>query len=261
MPSSEASIAADWPRVSAVVAAQRFKASGLEAFAQFSSEPECLTGNGYEWSQGVGVRVGYLAMPTPKFSFGASSTPKIDMSSFDAYCGLFAEEGAFDIPASGSIGIAYKVTDPITLTADYQRIHYSDVKSVGNALVPNIMTSPLGTTNGAGFGWQDINVYKLGVQWKTTDTWTWRAGYSKSEQPVPDSEVLFNILAPGVIEDHITFGFSKAMTRTPGRFNMALMYAPSKSVRGANPLEAPGAQQIELKMHEYEVELGYSLGF
>ena len=247
--------------ISAVVAAQRFKASGLEAFAQFSQDPDCLTGNGYSWSQGVGVRVGYLAQATPRFSFGAAYSPKIDMSELDDYCGLFAENGGFDIPASGTIGVAYKLSEPVTVTADYQRIQYSGVRSVGNALLPNLMTAPLGADSGAGFGWKDIDVYKVGLQWKASDEWTWRFGYSKSEQPIPESEVLFNILAPGVIEDHVTFGFSKAMNRAPGRFNVAVMYAPAKTVRGANPLEAPGVQTIELKMHEYEIEFGYSLGF
>jgi long-chain fatty acid transport protein len=247
--------------VSAVLAGQRFKASGLEAFSAFSSDPQALTGNGYDWSGGVGVRLGYFAQATPRFSVGASFTPTIQMSEFEDYRGLFADEGSFDIPASANIGVAYRVTDPVTVTADYQRIHYSDVESVGNALMPNLMTAPLGAEGAAGFGWQDIDVYKLGLQWKASDAWTWRFGYSKSEQPIPESEVLFNILAPGVIEDHFTFGFSKAMTRAPGRFNVAVMYAPSQTVRGANPLEAPGAQTIELKMHEYEIEFGYSVGF
>jgi len=123
------------------------------------------------------------------------------------------------------------------------------------------MTSPLGTEGGAGFGWDDVDVYKLGVQWTASPDWTWRAGYSTTNQPIRSSDVLFNILAPGVVEDHFTAGFSKSMQRTPGRFNMAVMYAPAKTVRGANPLEAPGAQTIELKMSEWEVEFGYSFGF
>jgi long-chain fatty acid transport protein len=247
--------------ISAIVVAQRFKASGLEAFSAFSAEPECLTGNGYAWSQGVGVKLGYLAQPTPKLSFGLAYSPTIAMSEFNDYCGLFAEDGSFDIPASGSAGVAYKVAEPLTVTADVQRIHYSDVSSVGNALLPNLMTAPLGTESGAGFGWKDINVYKVGFLWKASEEWTWRAGYSKSDQPIPDSEVLFNILAPGVIEDHFTLGFSKSMNRAPGRFNVALMYAPTKTVTGGNPLEVPGGQQIELQMNEYEIEFGYSFGF
>jgi len=183
------------------------------------------------------------------------------MSKFGKYCGLFAQDGRFNIPASGTAGIAYKVNDSLTVTADYQRIHYSDVASVGNTLLPNLMTSPLGTDGGAGFGWKDVNVYKMGMQWKANEVWTLRAGYSKGDQPIPQSEVLFNILAPGVVQQHITLGFSKAMERTPGRFNVAFMYAPAKTVRGPNPLEVPSGQQIALKMHEYELEFGYSFGF
>lgn len=247
--------------ISAIIAEQRFKASGLEAFAAFSSDPDCLTGNGYKWSHGVGVKLGYFAQVLPKLSVGASFSPTIKMSKFDEYCGLFAEDGRFNIPASGTAGFAYKVTEPLTITADYQRIHYSDVPSVGNAFLPNLATAPLGSDGGAGFGWSDINVYKVGMQWKANDVWTWRAGYSKSDQPISQSEVLFNILAPGVVQQHITLGFSKVMERSPGRFNVAVMYAPSNSVRGANPLEVPGGQQIELKMQEFEIEFGYSYGF
>ncbi len=245
--------------ISAIFAEQRFKASGLEAFALFSSDPDCLTGNGYKWSHGAGVKVGYLAKPVPKLSIGASYTPTIKMSKFGQYCGLFAQDGRFNIPGSLSAGLAYQISDPLTVTTDFQRIHYSDVASVGNTLLPNLMTAPLGADGGAGFGWRDINVYKLGVQWKASDTWTWRAGFSKADQPIPSSEVLFNILAPGVVQEHITFGFSKATA--PGRFNVAVMYAPPKTVRGPNPLEVPGGQSIALKMHETEIEFGYSFGF
>jgi long-chain fatty acid transport protein len=241
--------------ISAVAAGQRFKATGLEAFGQFSSDAASLTGNGYDMSYGLGVRVGYLGQILPKLSFGASYTPQISMSEFEDYRGLFAEEGGFDIPATANVGLAWRATDALTITTDYQKIHYNDVPSVGNALLPALMTAPLGSEGGAGFGWQDIDVYKLGLQWKASDVWTWRAGYSKTDQPIPSSEVLFNILAPGVIEEHYTAGFSRS------GFNFAVMYAPSKSVIGPNPLEMPGQQSIELEMNEWEIEFGYSWGF
>ena len=247
--------------ISAVVVAQRFKASGLEAFAGFSADPDCLTGNGYKWSQGVGLKVGYLAQVLPNVTIGAAYSPEITMSKFGSYCGLFAQDGRFNVPGSASAGIAYRPADPLTLTLDYQRIYYGNVAAVGNTLLPNLMTSPLGSDNGAGFGWKDINIYKVGMQWKASDAWTWRAGYSKTNQPIAPSQVLFNILAPGVVEQHVTFGFSKALDRRAGRFNAAVMYAPSHSVTGANPLEAPGSQNIKLKMTEWEVEFGYSYGF
>ncbi len=246
--------------ITGVFGLQRFKATGLQAFAPMSSDPAALTNNGSEMSYGLGVRLGYLARVTPQFSVGASYSPKIHMSDFTSYQGLFAQEGRFDIPSSFQGGLAYRIIDPLTATLDYQRIHYSDVRAVGNPLLPNLMTSPLGTDNGAGFGWKDINVIKLGVQWKASETWTWRAGFSKADQPIPSQEVLFNILAPGVIEKHYTLGGSMALNEK-GKFNFALMYAPNKVVSGPNPLEAPGQQTISLEMHEWEAEFGYSFGF
>lgn len=247
--------------ISLIGVGQRFKASGLEAFAAFSQEPECLTGNGYEYSYGAGVQVGYLGYLTNQLSIGATFTPQIAMTEFDGYCGLFADEGSFDIPAAVSAGVAYRATENVTFAADYQRIHYSDVGAVGSHLFPNLVQAPLGSENGAGFGWDDVNVVKVGVAWQATPVWMFSAGYSKANQPIPDSEVLFNILAPGVIEQHITLGASKTLGNRPGRFNVALMYAPTQTVKGANPLEAPGAQEIELKMNEWEIEFGYTFDF
>jgi long-chain fatty acid transport protein len=244
--------------VTFVGVAQRFKASGLEAFAPMSHDPEHLTGNGYDWSYGAGLQVGYLGRLLPDLSVGATFTPRIKMTKFEKYDGLFANHGSFDIPSSFDLGLAYDLRESVTVAADYQRIHYSDVRAVGHHLFPNLGQAPLGLTESAGFGWNDINVYKIGATWKANADWQFSAGYSKSDQPIPDSEILFNILAPGVIEQHITFGVSRMMKTRPGRFNIAFMFAPSQTVKGANPLEAPGQQQIELKMSEWELEFGYN---
>lgn len=241
--------------ISAIGVAQRFKASGLEAFSNFSSDALNLTGNGYDWSYGAGVQVGYIGRLTPKVAIGATFMPKIGMSDFKKYRGLFAGSGSFDIPAAATAGIAFKPANNVTVATDYQRIQYSHVRAVGNPLLPNLMQQPLGSDNGAGFGWKDINVYKLGVDWQATSDWSFRAGYSKADQPIPDSEVLFNILAPGVIEQHFTAGASK------GRFNFGVMYAPKKTVSGPNPLEMPGQQTIRLEMSEWQVDFSYTAGF
>jgi long-chain fatty acid transport protein len=247
--------------ISLIGVGQRFKASGLEAFGNFSDQPAALSNNGYDYSYGLGVQLGYLGYLTPDLSIGATFTPQILMSEFKDYSGLFAENGSFDIPAAVNAGIAYKATDKVTLALDYQRIHYSDVSAVGQHLFPGLMQSPLGADDGAGFGWDDVNVVKLGVAWQATPDWMFSAGFSKANQPIPASEVLFNILAPAVIEQHVTLGTSKALGNERGTFNVAVMYAPTQTVKGPNPLEAPGAQQIELKMNEWEIEFGYSFGF
>lgn len=245
--------------LSAVVAYQRFEANGLEAFGQMSSDPTRLTGNAHDDAWGLGAKIGYIGQWHPKLSFGASYAPKINMSEFEDYAGLFCEEGDFDIPANYQFGISYKPTTRIKLLADYERIEYSGVNSIGHPMLPNLMQQPLGMHDSAGFGWQDVSVVKLGVQFEQNDDWTWRLGYSNGDQPIPESEVMFNILAPGVIEEHVTGGFSK--TFGPNQFHMSLMYALENTVSGQNPMEAPGAQTIELTMDEWELEFGYSYRF
>jgi long-chain fatty acid transport protein len=87
-----------------------------------------------------------------------------------------------------------------------------------------------------------------------------RAGYSYGDQPVPESEMLFNILSPGVIEQHLSAGFTKAVGQK-GALHLAVTRALSNSVSGPNPLEVSGRQQVTLTMDQWDFELGYSIRF
>lgn len=243
--------------LTAILAYQRFQAEGLAAFGNFSNDAAHLTNKNYDNAFGYGGRIGYQGEWLKNFFVGASYQTKTKMSKFDDYAGLFAEEGCFDIPSNWTAGVAFKPASAVALAFDVQRINYSECNSVGNKLMPNLMTSQLGAENGAGFGWKDVTVFKGGVQWQPRNDWMLRAGYSKGKQPIPSSEVLFNILAPGVIEQHATFGFTKTLANQ-NEISFALMHGFSKSVSGANPLEAPGQQTIELKMNQWEFEIGYS---
>ena len=105
-----------------------------------------------------------------------------------------------------------------------------------------------------------MTILKAGLQYDPGSSWIWRAGLSTTSQPIPGSEVLFNILAPGIMEQHFTLGFTKGMGE--GRaFNFSLMYAPEVEVSGTNPLEVPTLQQITLAMSQWDLEFSYSWGF
>ncbi|BAU49537.1 SalD [Sulfurifustis variabilis] len=196
----------------------------------------------------------------PGVTLGASYQTEMAMSEFDSYKGLFAEEGGFDIPATATVGLAWNVTPSSTLVFDIQKIWYSKVPSIANPLLPNIGMAPLGADNGAGFGWEDMTIYKLGYQWSTSQAWTWRVGYSMGDQPIPESEVLFNILAPGVVEQHFTFGFTNHLNKN-SEWSFAAMYAPEEEVSGPNPLEVPGQQTITLRMDQWELAASYAWKF
>jgi long-chain fatty acid transport protein len=247
--------------VSLIAAYQRFKAEGLAGFSGFSSDSANLTNNGYDDSTGFGAKLGWQGEVSPGLTLAASYQTKMSMSKFDKYKGLFAEQGDFDIPSTWTLGLAYEVNATSTLTFDIQQIMYSDVASISNPLLPNLSTSQLGNSDGAGFGWEYITVYKIGYQWTGSNPdWTWRVGYSLNDQPIPDSEMLFNILAPGVMEQHLTGGFTWK-TGADSEFNFAAMYAPETTVTGPNTLEAPGQQTIELNMTQWELEASWAWKF
>jgi len=249
-----------------IIAAQFFEAKGVNSFAPFSSAPSKLSNNGHDASYGLGARVGYLGKLSDQFSLGLSYQSKIYMDEFDDYAGLFAEQGDFDIPANWTAGIAVKPIPEVTIALDVQRIYYSDVDSIANPLLMNLMTDGLGTDNGAGFGWEDMTVFKVGLQWARSEQWTYRFGYSYGDQPIPANEVLFNILAPGVIEQHATFGLTYTFANQ-SELDFSLMYAFSNDVTGINPLAnndpATGGspQYITLTMDQWEVGVGYSWKF
>jgi len=257
--------------VSGIFAYQRFKASGLAAFGALgvSNDPSNLTDNGYDSSTGFGLKLGWLGEVTPGLSLGASYQSKINMKAFDKYKGLFAENGDFDIPSTWTVGLAFKTTPSSSLLFDVQKINYTDVKSVSNPesnLVNCFMgdsSNCLGGDSGAGFGWQDMTVYKLGYQWQSNPDWTWRFGYSKTKQPIRDDSLIFNILAPGVIEQHFTFGFTNKINKD-SELTLAAMIAPEKKVSGSDNLTvglSGTPTTVELKMHQYELGVNYGWKF
>jgi long-chain fatty acid transport protein len=111
---------------------------------------------------------------------------------------------------------------------DYQKIYYSGVRAIANS---SANQAPLGSDAGPGFGWQDIGVVKLGVQWQYDSNLTLRAGYNHGQNPIRSADVSFNILAPGVVQDHFTLGFTKQLDKTSELSGM-FMYAKKSTVSG-----------------------------
>jgi long-chain fatty acid transport protein len=152
-----------------------------------------MTDRGYDYSAGGGLRGGVQFDVTKQFRLGVSAQTKMWMSKFSKYSGLFADQGSFDIPATATIGLAYDLMPQLTLMADYQRIFYSGVGAVANS---SNTQAAYGSSGGPGFGWYDVDVYKVGVEYRLNPVWTLRAGYAYSDNPVQSSDVMFNILAP-----------------------------------------------------------------
>ncbi|HHJ17738.1 MAG TPA: hypothetical protein ENJ80_13680, partial [Gammaproteobacteria bacterium] len=207
------------------LAVQQFRAYGLQAFGldglRYADGPN-LTNRGNDYSYGAGARLGWLGkFFNKRLSIGANYASRTYMTKFDKYSDLFAEQGSFDIPEHYALGAAFSITKKLTIAFDYQRINYSDIKSIGNkgpdaadpinffpsgcqSLPDGSNTCMLGRNDGMGFGWDDQNIYKVGLNYDYDPKWSFRAGFNYAKSPIPDDQVLFNFLAPAVNEKHAT---------------------------------------------------------
>lgn len=253
--------------VSINLAYQRFEATGLQNFdnPNTTKYPGKVTNNGHDNSYGAGLHLGWIGQLNDAITVGASYQSKTYMSKFSDYKGLFAEDGDFDIPESYGLGIAVKATPAFTLAADVQQINYSDVDSVGNLSLSTLFAgNQLGSKRGPGFGWRDVTAVKLGASYAYDDNLTLRAGYNHSSQPIRSSETLFNILAPGVVQDHITLGATYVLPNK-SELSFAYMHAFEESVKGSNsippgfPPAGFGGGNSNVKM--YQDSIGIAYGF
>jgi len=273
-----------------VFALQMFEAKGVPAYQPYTKTfnecfffqapgscdptPTSLSDNGHDISTGYGASAGFWWGISDDFSVGLSYQSKIAMSEFSDYSDLFAEAGDFDIPASLKFGVSFGASSDVRVNLDVEQTQYSDVASVGNPMA-NLFGCPfavyaftgsieaaqaadlescLGGKRGGGFGWGDMTTYKMGIEWTADESTTWRFGYSYGKQPIHEADITFNILAPGVMEQHVTFGLTKRRAGG-GAWNASLMYAPSKSIEAVNPFDP--TQTIELEMSQFELEVSY----
>lgn len=242
------------------LAYQRFSVDGLQNFAGFSMSPGNLTNRDNDTSKGIGFRIGYTGQLTNMVTVGATYQSKTSMSKFGKYKGLFAEGGDFDIPENYGVGIAIKATPALTVALDVVEIKYSDIKSIANPISNLFLGNPLGSKNGPGFGWDDMTVFKLGVSYEYSKNLTLRAGYNHGSQPIPTSQTLFNILAPGVVEDHLTLGATWTLANKD-EVSVSYMHAFSKKVKGSGSIPAGGGfpgGEANLKMHQDALGISYS---
>ncbi|PKO61411.1 MAG: long-chain fatty acid transporter, partial [Betaproteobacteria bacterium HGW-Betaproteobacteria-17] len=230
--------------ISPLIGYQLFKADGLGGP---TSE--------HDDAFGYGVRVGYLGKITPTVTIGAAYASKMNFEEFDKYNWLFLENGDFDIPENYNLGVAWQATPAIKLALDYQRINYADVAAIGTA-------PALG-----GFGYDNMDVWKLGVEYKHSPKLTLRAGYSHADSPIKGAsladcmagsancgETTLNILAPAVIEDHVTLGLTYTLA-SGNELTMAYMHALKNKVSGQG-FDGGGAPTGINSIQMYQNSLG-----
>jgi long-chain fatty acid transport protein len=154
--------------------------------------------------------VGALWQATPTIAVGASYSSKIDFESFEwnsahanpnrANFGT-ARKITFDLdaPANFIVGLGLTPTPRLSIALDAKRVNFSDTDGFGSGIDAQ--------GNAIGLGWEDIDVFALGVQFRPVPRLALRAGYNKAENAIPEASQFFNVASPAVFEDHACVGF------------------------------------------------------
>jgi long-chain fatty acid transport protein len=235
---------------------ERFAAEGLQNFANstYSTDPAYVTNTGHSYGAGGGVRVGWLGELNRYVNVGATYQSRTYVSKFNRYRGLFAEQGGFDVPANFAGGVAVKLGPKTTLLYDEERILLGQIKSNANS---DANPAQLGSNNGPGFGWHDINVIKTGLAYEVRPSLTLRGGYNHSGLPFDSSQTFFNLLAPAVTQDHLHVGATVAL-RGGKEINLAYIHAFENSVNGVNSIApANGGGNANLKMYQNSFQVAF----
>lgn len=262
------------------LAAQRFKLNGAGQFATFggsgiSSDRDHLTNNGYDYSYGAGVKLGWLGkFLDDRVVIGATWASRTYMTKFDRYKGLFAEQGDLDYPENFGLGLTVKPIKKLAVSADVVRIRYENVKSMGNKgpgtvedgyfYILGTLTLPnspyrLGKDEGMGFGWKDMTVYKLGVVYDATEDLTLRFGYNYGKSPVRPGQLVFSGLAPAVVEKHYSVGFTyKLKGELPLEISGSYMHVPKKTQEGCDQAVV---DCVSLTMSQRVLGIGFGIQY
>ncbi len=211
---------------SPLVVTEQLRIRGLSAFAPYAVDPNRVTDRGYEFSWGVGYRLGLHLRLVDALDLGVSYQPRVHMTPLDRYRGVMPN-GNLDVPGNLNFGLHLKLSSRQSVMVDLDEIRYSEVKVlatspdlqalVDHCLLPRLTglsvvgqedsTYCLGGSQGPGFGWGDTTIFKIGYEMRA-DRWRWRAGYSVGGSPIRTADAVMTTLVPAVVDKHVAVGAS-----------------------------------------------------
>ncbi len=154
---------------------------------------------------GFGAQFGIFFNSQGGIKLGASYKTAQKFSDFDfknTYLdGSSAEDVAFnmDYPAILSFGVGYSTND-VDIAIDYRRVDYENTAG---------FEAKGWTQTGSvqGFGWKNINILSIGLQYKGIEKLPLRVGYTYSSNPIDEELAFFSIPATAIIENAFLIGF------------------------------------------------------
>lgn len=167
-----------------------------------------------------------------------------------------------DFPAIYSAGVGYS-NETFDIGVDYRYIDYKNTDGFSTT-----GWTPTGSI--AGFGWNSISAVAVGLQFKGIPNLPIRAGYTYSQNPVPEETAFFSTSAPAIIQNAVQFGLGYTFN---DRFtiNAGYHYGFAGEVSGqllspmaigeTNPLGAIPGSEVTHKMTTSMLLLGVDVAF
>lgn len=256
--------------IAPVFAAQRIEILGIGAFAAFSNFPEQTTNRGFDYSYGGGARIGMLWELGHGIGIGAAYQTRLYQTEFDKYRGPIIG-GSLDFAPVLNLGLQFHVIDGHRLFLDYEQVRYGDIRPLANQIepqrftdgcfVPRLLTrnlarpppldACLGASGGPGFGWDTIDVYKIGYQ-GGHDRLTWRAGFSWGGNPVVRDQSASKIFAPAITDRHAALGLSWKLSQQL-ELGWALIYAIKNTIRETNTFSSATPTVLQGELLSFDV--------
>ncbi|WP_228853447.1 OmpP1/FadL family transporter [Aegicerativicinus sediminis] len=107
---------------------------------------------------------------------------------------------AMDYPSILSLGLGYSIGQ-FDLALDFRHVDYENTDGFNT-------TGWTQTGSVAGFGWDNIQIWSAGVQYKGIDKLPLRLGYTNSSNPISSDVAFFNIPATAIIKNAFQVGLS-----------------------------------------------------
>lgn len=165
---------------------------------------------------GWGFQLGAFYELTQSLSLGASYSSEQRFEDFEFNSAVanpnlptFGTGRSFafsvDVPAQAAVGIGWRPTDRLSIALDGKWIGYDGVDGLGT-----FGFNPDGSIRG--FGWDDVYVGALGIEYAPSARLRLRAGYNHSDSPIVPERAMLSTPAPATFEDMASLGLGFRLT-------------------------------------------------
>ena len=121
-----------------------------------------------------------------------------------------------DMPRQVAFGINFRPIEPLRIEADIRWINYKDVMDevdIDGMRTIDQKTMKFVKQDTWNFHWKNQWVFAIGAEYQATKALTLRAGFNYAKSPIDDDDLNANVVAPAIVETHVTVGASYEFTK------------------------------------------------